>query len=204
MSNESQLATDIDPADVELPARLSDRAATVFDLETRPRTYAEWADGMAATFERDDHEQAIGVDDLCDVEDSAHTATVDGETTNFMCAEDPLLVGLLAEQPVTVESTPPNRAETVVIEFDRGQPIGVDPDGALLSLGIATDADAPTSNAPSAFYELTCPYGRAFPDDDAYEEWAAEADAVTDVLSVAVGIAVLSSLLEATGLESLA
>lgn len=193
----------IDPHDVELPEPLGERVEETFDLWTRPDTYGEWAQGIVDAFEAD-AQRSISTDDLCTTDDSPHSATVDGKTTHYMCAQDPLVVGLLADEPVTVESTPPNRSEPVRIEFGPDGEIGVDPAGALFSFGIAADAETPATISPQEIYQLVCPYGHAFPDDEAYQEWAAGVDAVTDVLSVPAGIAVMAALIETAGVDSLA
>lgn len=193
----------IDPGEIELPEPLGERVEDTFDLWTRPDTYGEWAEGIVDAFEAD-AQRSISTDDLCTTDDSPHSATGGGEMTHFMCAQDPLVVGLLADGPVTVESTPPNRSEPIRIEFRADGEIGVDPAGALFSFGIAEDADRPASITPEEIYQLVCPYGHAFPDDDAYREWADEVDAVTDVLSVPAGIAVMAALIDVAGVDSLA
>lgn len=193
----------IDPHNIELPEALGEPVEQTFDLWTRPDTYGEWAEGIVDAFETD-AERTLSTDDLCDTEDSPHAATVGGETTHYMCAQDPLVVGLLAEEPVTVESTPPNRAEPIRIEFGTDGKIEVEPTGALFSFGIAADAEAPATISPQEIYRLVCPYGHTFPDDTAYRAWAGDVDAVTDVLSVPAGIAVMAALIEAAGVESLA
>lgn len=193
----------IDPHDVELPVPLGERVKETFDLWTRPDTYGEWAQGIVEAFEADT-QASVSTDDLCDTEESPHSATLDGETTHYVCAQDPLIVGLLADEPVTVQSTPPSGSAPIRIEFGPDGEIGVDPAGALFSFGIATDAEAPATIAPEAIYELVCPYGHAFPNDEAYREWADEVDTVTDVLSVPAGIAVMAALIEAAGVDSLA
>lgn len=193
----------IDPHDVVLPEPLGERVQETFDLWTRPDTYGEWAEGIVEAFEADAQHE-LSTEDLCETDDSPHSATVGGETTHYMCAQDPLVVGLLAEEPVTVESAPPNRAASIRIEFRPGGEIAMEPAGALFSFGIAADAETPATITPAEIYGLVCPYGHAFPNDDAYQEWAADVDAVTDVLSVPAGIAVMAALIEAAGVESLA
>jgi hypothetical protein len=192
----------IDPHDIELPEPLGERVKETFDLWTRPDTYGEWAQGIVDAFEAD-AQRSISTEDLCDTEDSPHSATLDGETTHYMCAQDPLVVGLLADEPVTVESTPPNRSDPIRIEFGPDGAIGVEPAGALFSFGIVADAEAPATISPQEIYQLVCPYGHAFPTDEAYQAWADEVDAVTDVLSVPAGIAVMAALIEAAGVEEL-
>lgn len=194
--------TAIDPTTIDLPPAFAERIQRVFDLETRPETYGEWAEAIVASFESG-HDRGLSTDDLCDTDASSHSATLDGETTHYMCAEDPLVVGMLAAESVTVESTPPNREEPITIEFDPDGGIVAEPAGALLSFGVVEDGDGPAHVTPEAMYGLVCPYGHAFPDDEAYEEWAAETDAITDVLSVPAGIAVMERLIEAAGVEEL-
>jgi len=189
----------IDPETIQLPRDFGERVQRTFGFDERPRTYGEWADRIVESFETA-HDRTLSTDDLCDTDDSAHSATVGGETTHYMCAEDPLVVGLLADEHVTVESTPPNREEPVRIEFAPDGTITADPEGALLSFGVVKDDDGPDAVTPEAMYGLVCPYGHAFPDDEAYDAWAAETDAVTDVLSVPAGIAVMRALIDAAGL----
>lgn len=190
----------IDPSTIELPDPLGDQFQRVFDLDRRPESYGEWASAIASTFENE-RERSLSVDDLCDTDASQHTATIGGETTHYVCVQDPLVVGLLADEPVTVESTPPASEEQVTIEFDGDGGIAVDPEGALLSFGIDPDATAPAEITPEAMYGLVCPYGHAFPDDESYEAWAAGTGATTDVLSVPAGIAVMDALIGVAGLD---
>lgn len=193
--------TGIDPDAIDLPSALGAAIQRTFDLDARPETYGEWARSIAASAEAA-RDRPISTADLCSTEDSPHAAIVGGERTHFLCAQDPLIVGLLAEEPVTVESRPPNRDETVRIHFADDGSVSTDPEGALLSFGIAPDRSNPGPVTPAAMYELVCPYGHAFPDDEAYDAWAASTDAETDVLSVPAGIAAMAALLEAAGIES--
>jgi len=206
--------TTIDPDDIDLPSDFGERLRTVFGYETRPSTYGEWVQRVVASFETE-RERSLTTEDLCDTDDSPHSATRNGERTHYLCAQDPLLVGLLAEEPVTVRSAPPNREEPVRIRFTGDETaaapggqatvsIDVEPGGALLSFGVAPDATAPAELAPEAMYGIVCPYGHAFPDDEAYDAWAAETDAVTDVLSARAGIAVMAELIGVAGVSSLA
>lgn len=193
----------IDPSTVELPPAFADRVRELFDLDTTPETYGDWARMIVETFEEDTG-GTLSTSDLCDTADSPHTATLAGETTHYMCAQDPLVVGMLADEPVTVESTPPNREEPITVSFEPDGTIEAAPDGALLSFGVDPDAERPEPVTPEAMYRLVCPYGHAFPDDEAYREWASEADAVTDALSVPAGIAVMRALIGAAGVDALA
>ncbi|AGN02405.1 alkylmercury lyase [Salinarchaeum sp. Harcht-Bsk1] len=192
--------TGIDPSTVELPDALGERFQRAFDLDRQPTSYGGWARAIAETFEAE-RDRSISTDDLCDTEASPHTATLDGETTHYVCVQDPIVVGLLADDPVTVESTPPTSDETVTIEFDGDGVTAVEPEGSLLSFGIAADVQAPPEITPEAMYGLVCPYGHAFPDDASYDEWAGETDAVTDVLSVSAGVSAMAALVEAAGME---
>lgn len=190
----------IDPTTIEIADYLARHYQRAFGLDERPATYGDWAsaivDGFAA-----DHDRSLSTDDLCDTEHSPHSATVGGATTNYMCAQDPLVVGLLAEEPVTVESTAPTANEPVTITFEPDGTVDAEPEGSLLSFGIDPDARAPERVTPEAMYGLVCPYGHAFPDDESYEAWARETDAVTDVLSVPAGIAVMGALIDAAGFD---
>jgi len=194
--------TDVDPDEIELPDAFGEQVAHVYGFDEQPTTYGEWAVAIVSAFD-EGHDRPLSTDDLCDTDESPHAATVGGETTNYVCAQDPLVVGLLADEPVIVESEPPNAETTIRIEFAEDGTMTADPEGALLSFGVAGDVDAPEPVTPQAMYVRTCPYGHAFPDDATYEAWATETDGVTDVLSVPAGIAVMESLIEAAGVGAL-
>jgi hypothetical protein len=200
-TNVAPTANRIDPTTIEIPDELARHYQRAFDLPGRPATYGDWAhaigDGFAAS-----HDRSLSTDDLCDTEDSPHSATVGGETTHYVCAQDPIVVGLLADEPVTVESTAPTADDPVTIEFDPESGVTVTPEGSLLSFGIDPDARAPERVTPEAMYGIVCPYGHAFPDDESYQAWARETEAVTDVLSVPAGIAVMGALIDAADFDS--
>jgi hypothetical protein len=199
-SRETPTPDRIDPTTIEVPDELASHFQRVFGLAVRPDTYGEWASAIVDGFAVH-HDRALSTDDLCDTEKSPHSATVGGETTHYVCVQDPIVVGLLAEEPVTVESTPPTADEPVTIEFAPDGTVTAEPAGSLLSFGIDPEADAPERVTPEAMYGLVCPYGHAFPDDESYETWARETDAVTDVLSVPAGIAVMGALIDAAGFD---
>jgi hypothetical protein len=68
--------------------------------------------------------------------------------------------------------------------------VEVTPSEAVMSFGVATDAEIPTDGAiePALAYTRLCPYINAFPARAEYEQWASETpEAATMVLSLADG-----------------
>lgn len=174
-------------AAIELPADLADRIRTVFRFDRRPETFGEWGERMTRTYEAD-LDRTLTPEDLCLVESSNHVARVGDDVYHYQCTLDAFVVGYLADEPVTVESTPPTSETTVTAAFAPGD-VRSHPEGSVLSFGIAPNAGPPDGAiTPEKMYGQLCPYGHAFPSEAEYEEWAAATDAITTAIDLVDGL----------------
>ena len=74
--------------------------------------------------------------------------------------------------------------------------LSVTPEEAVFSLGIGTDAYGESGGNPTLQdgYAAICPYVKAFPDREAYEQWAETVPAATVALPLAGATDVASAL----------
>lgn len=170
----------------EIPGELGERLALALDLADRPETLDDWADAMARIVEREDIDAAPEV--LCTTEESPHRARFGGETQHYLCVQDAFIVPYLVEDVDTVEVTTESPVSGDLIEITvTDDALDVEPDGAVMSFGVAADVSEPPTDAdsPAVAYGQICPYGHAFRDREEYEQWAATVDAVTMVAPMA-------------------
>lgn len=136
---------------------------------------------------------------MCTSDESRHEARTDGESRHFQCVLDTLLLPFVVDGEVKARSRSPVSEAVVEIEASQ-QDVRVDPDDAVMSLGVAVDAAPPqdVSDAlPEYGYGALCPYVNAFPDRAEYDRWAESADdAVTMALPLTEGFALADGLLQ--------
>lgn len=129
-------------------------------------------------------------------ESTGHWGEMDGERYYFVCFYDAVIMAAIADEPVDIHTESPNGA---VIEAHSlgGNGLSVRPESAVFSFGIRTDVvtgdDGPTLQDG---YQAVCPYVKAFPNRDAYEEWAETVDAATVAMPL-VGATEIASALAA-------
>lgn len=144
----------------------------VLGLDDAPATLADWTDETTALLA--DAEFSLGVESLCVTDASRHEARVGGDTEQFQCVLDALLLPFLVEDsPVRVRSECPATGGVVEMEATTDR-VTANPASAVVSLGVATDAGRPddVTDAVGEFgYAAFCPYVNAFPDETAYEQW---------------------------------
>jgi hypothetical protein len=138
---------------------------------------------------------SMSLEALCHSNDSTdHWGEIDGERYHFVCFYDAVIMAAIADEPVDIHTKSPGGA---VIEARSlgGADLTVSPESAVFSFGIATDvitaADGPTVQDG---YEAVCPYVKAFPDREAYEEWAERVDAATVAMPLAGATEIASAL----------
>lgn len=164
----------------EIPEPLGDQLRLALGLDDRPETFGDWVDGLVDIARRDGVD--LGPDVLCTVDESPHRATFDGRTRHYRCVQDPIILPFLVEEVDAVEirtevPTSGEPVELAVTETD----IVTDPDGVVMSFGVAESVDGPPEDLPSPLlaYGRFCPYGHAFTTREEYEAWAADVDALT-------------------------
>lgn len=165
--------------------RLDQRLLAAFDrLLDAETTTAELADLPSALVETTG--KSLGIEELCHVDDSDHVAVVDGEDHAFQCPVDALVVAAASTPPAQVRTVSPDGVPMEVDFADEGV---AGPEGAVVSFGVATDADPDDPLTPTDLYPVVCPYVRLFPDAAAYQSWAqTQDDAVTDAVPLAAGV----------------
>lgn len=157
-----------------LPADL--RAALgEFVGEESVDTLGEWVEAVR----RHTGGDAIAVGDLCHAPvRTGHWGELDGKRYDFRCFYDAVVLAALADEPVDIHTESPD-ATVIEARAVGDEELLVMPATAVFSFGIA--ADPPGDGDPSVedFYTAGCPYVKAFPDRDAYEQWAGTVPAHT-------------------------
>jgi len=165
--------TDIDPA-------VSNALQNALHLPEQPQTLREWGEAMGELVSRSDIDG--GLETLCTTEQSPHRAAFDGQVEHFVCVQDAFIVPFLANDVDTVDITTesPLRGERIEVTLT-DETAEITPAGAVMSFGVSDDVTDPPADldSPELAYGKVCPYGHAFPDQAAYEEWAETVDAVT-------------------------
>ena len=181
-------------ATIELPPALGDRVQTVFKFEQRPETFGDWGAWMTQIYE-EDLDRSLSPEDLCVVDSSNHEARIGDNVYYYQCTLDAFVVGYLVDEPVIVRSVPPTSDTVITVEFIDGE-VRADPEGSMMSFGIAEDVEPPEGAiTPEKMYGYICPYGHAFPSRTEYEEWAATTGAVTTATELADGLEIARELL---------
>ncbi|MFA1612516.1 organomercurial lyase [Halobellus rubicundus] len=124
---------------------------------------------------------AISADHLCHTdEETGHWGEVDGERHHFQCFYDAVVLAALTDRPVDIHTVSPG-GTAIEARAVSGEDLSVTPESAVFSLGIASDAHERSGGAPTLqdSYAAICPYVKAFPNRDAYEQWADEVPAAT-------------------------
>ncbi|NHN46640.1 alkylmercury lyase [Halostella sp. JP-L12] len=183
--------------DREIDPEVAERFRVAFGFDEAPETFGEFADATADSLA--EVNGALGVDHLCLAETSRHEARVGDETYHFACVLDALLLPFVLEGDATtvdVRSESPASDAVVAMTVSR-EGVSADPESAVVSFGIEADPSPPADRA-DAFeygYRAFCPYVNAFPDEAAYEEWAAATpDAATTPLRAAKAFALAKAL----------
>ncbi|WP_424019673.1 organomercurial lyase [Halorientalis pallida] len=180
-----------EPAAIEIPEPVGDRIADLYGVET-VRTAEDWLVALATALDSTDGEP-LGVADLCTTDESPHVLERDGERQAYQCVYDPMIVPFLTDEPADVTTACPTTGETVTLEIRDGA-VDVTPETAVFSIGVDASGAAEPPSTPAESYGYVCPYGNAFADWDAYEDWAADTDAVTAAIPLEYGVSLAGEL----------
>lgn len=177
---------------IALPPHVGAPLGRLLDADRRLTDAADWIDAIAAVA-NDQPDEGFGEDDLCHASDGANEIAIDGDRLRFVCTVDPLVVPFLRNEPGTITASPPSGDDLVRIEMEPDG-VNVEPDGAVLSLGVAAEdvADAPLT--PAATYRNVCPYVQAFRSPADYRNWAADVDAATTSVPMTTGVTLAGRL----------
>jgi alkylmercury lyase len=125
--------------------------------------------------------QSLAIEELCHAdEETGHRGTISQDTYHFVCFYDAVLLAALADEPVDVRTESPG-GTAIEARATGSDDLTVTPADAVVSFGIATDAEPSTDGGPTLedAYAAICPYVKAFPDRAAYEQWAGTVPAAT-------------------------
>lgn len=145
----------------------------------------------------------LDAEEMLVTDDSRHEVRLPGRTVNTYCILDALVLAFLEGEPVEIETRPPGSDRTIALTASPEGLTGV-PEAAVVSFGFSTDLptdpSAHVGEAPAEVQEtihrLGCPQINLFPDREAYEAWAREADAVTMSLSPGEALALARDTVE--------
>lgn len=181
---DAQTAALHDELDVDLPNAVAAAFQTSLDADTAPDTLDAWVGMLGDLYE--DWPPAVA--DLCHDADGRHRAATGTQSFRFTCVLDAMLLPFLQGEPTTVTSSVPGTDTDVTFRVTDSEVTG-SPE-TVISFGAANRPPAGSVTAAHA-YGVICPFIHAFPDADAYEDWAAGVDAATMALSlpVALGLA---------------
>ena len=183
----------------EIPPPLSEQFRISLGFDRRPETLADWTEATARLL--DDRHVPARLEELCLTETSRHEARVIGETLYFKCFFDMLLVPFVSESASEVQVRSRSLvSDTLVTGTVTPDEVSIEPDGAVMSFGAATDVvSADYLDVPATLaYRRFCPYIDAFPDESEYERWdKATESGVTMPLELAVGFALARRLVGA-------
>ncbi len=130
---------------------------------------------------------SIDVEELCHADgETDHWGTVGDERYHFRCFYDAVILAALEDRAVDVRTVSPG-GTVVEARAVGSDELSVTPGDAVFSLGIATDAGERSDGDPTLAdgYAAICPYVRAFPDREAYEQWAEGVPAATVAMPLA-------------------
>lgn len=177
--------------DAELPPELQTALGRFLGKESVD-TVGEWGEEIR----RLTGGGSIAVDELCHAsEETDHWGTVDGERYYFRCFYDAVILAALEDRPADIHTVSPDG--TVVDARAVGSDeLSVSPEEAVFSLGIATDAHEQSGGNPTLQdgYAAICPFVKAFPNREAYDQWAAEVPAATVAMPLAGATALATAL----------
>jgi alkylmercury lyase len=180
---------DADGLDAILPADLQAALGRFFGTEPI-ETLGECAARFQGHFEG-----GVTVEDLCSTdEETGHRATVGDETHHFLCFYDAVILAALEERPVDIRTESP---DGTVIEARAlgGEGLQVEPADAVFSFGL-DDSGVEGEPTLEDGYAAICPYVKAFPSREAYQEWASAASAPTVGLPLAGATEFASALID--------
>lgn len=173
-----EVTTHPEPGSIELPSDLAEAFRQVGNRDDPPETLREGFTIIEETLE--DAGVEVSLDDMYQSEPTRHTVYIGESTEHVPCVMDALIVAFtLNTDPIEIHSEPPDGGEPVRMHVT-GEKISVTPERAVVSFGIGyaeadeadvTDVEAMLNDASTI--PTTCSVINAFPDSEAYAQWAA-------------------------------
>jgi len=199
MSSESDANERIGPelslADVSIPPAVGEALGALYGRDA-PETGDEWVTILRETVERVEGRPPTATD-LCTAADGDHVFVPDGgaDAQSYRCPLDPLVYPFLTGTVGAIRSPAPDGESEITVEVG-ADGIEVSHADAVVSLGVARGLED-TDPTLATVYRDVCPYVRAFPDEAAYERWAADVDAETTALPAREGVGLARELADA-------
>jgi hypothetical protein len=180
-----------DALDAQLPADLRAALGRFVGKESVD-TLGEWARDIR----RLTGGGSIAVEELCHADGgTAHRGEVGDERYHFRCFYDAVILAALEDRTVEIRTASPGGTviEARAVGSDE---LSVTPETAVVSVGIDETAAEQSDGDPTLQegYAAICPYVNAFPDREAYEQWADEVPAATVALPLAGATDIASAL----------
>lgn len=140
--------------------------------------------------------RALDVDQLCHADaETDHWGEVGDERYYFRCFYDAVVLAAIEERPVEVHTESPG-GSVIEARAVGSEVLSVTPEDAVFSFGIDPDADERSGSTPTLQdgYAAICPYVKAFPDREAYEQWSETVPVATVATPLAGATAVARAL----------
>lgn len=175
------------PADVQRPL------GTLLGQDPVP-TLGDWVAQIRARTRG----ESIEIEQLCHTDgQTAHWGQLGDERHHFRCFYDAVILAALADAPVHIHTRSPG-GEAIEAEAAGTAELSVQPAEAVFSFGVDTDVGPPADGSPSpaAVYAAVCPYVKAFPAFEAYQNWADQVPAATVAMPLSGGTDVAAALVD--------
>lgn len=185
------ISTETSIFDAELPEAFHSTFSRF--LGRRIETVGEWIDALQRVVDG-----SVTVEDLCLSEsETDHAGITDDETYYFECFYDAIILAAMTEEPIEVHTESPDGTAIELQVSDDGE-LTVTPETTVFSFGIDETVDPPVGETPSLErgYAAICPYVKAFPMPEAYEQWAERVAAPTVALAPADAMDLAAALAE--------
>ena len=186
-----QWIDEVNVLDAQLPEELRSALGRFVGKESID-TLGEWA----TEIRRLTGGGAIDVDHLCHTDtETEHWGDAGDERYYFQCFYDAVILAAAEERPVDIHTVSPG-GTVVEARAVGSDELSVTPEEAVFSLGISTNAHEKSGGNPTLQdgYAAICPYVKAFPDHEAYKQWAETVPAATVVMPLAGATDVASAL----------
>lgn len=185
------IRTETSVLDADLPEAL--RSTFSRFLGQRVETVGDWVDALQRIVDG-----SVAVEDLClSKSETDHVGITDDETYYFACFYDAIILAAMTEEPVEIHTESPDGTAIELHASDDGE-LTATPETAVFSFGIDETVDPPVGETPTLErgYAAICPYVKAFPTPEAYEQWAETVAAPTVAMSPADATELAAALAE--------
>ena len=138
----------------------------------------------------------IAVSELCQTsEETPHYAETAAETYNFLCFYDGVALAHLVEEPAEIHTESP-AGTPIEMRASPEEGIQIDQSDAVMSFGVAGGDETRPKEDPTAqdIYSAICPYVKAFPSREEYQDWARDIGPATVGIPLEAGVPIAAAL----------